>query len=64
MALGKIFGLHGNLRSACRTFYLMQTESSSVCVVSGVNMSRRRQIHYQRGVGLFGLVWGFFYPLL
>lgn len=26
----KDFGLHGNLRLACRTFYLMQTESSSL----------------------------------
>lgn len=62
MALGKISGLHGNPRSACRTFYLLETESSSVCVVSGVNMPRRRQIHFHRGVGVFGLVWGFIFP--
>lgn len=62
MALGKIFGLHGNLRSACRTFYLMQTESSSVCVVSGVNMSRRRQIAERCWV--FWVSLGFYFPLL
>lgn len=27
---GKDFGLHGNRRSACRTFYLVQAESSSL----------------------------------
>lgn len=56
----KDFGLHGNLRSACRTFYLMQTESSSLWYLELICRGGGRYVTGEV-LGLLGWwVWGFF----